>query len=381
MKTIFFFVSSILLLASCTKKTETPTPSTDTTYICNSTPVAKGSRTFGMDILNTPVGGTYGDNLTSLKSIGGSFQTLHLYWNQIEAAGSGATSGTFSDPYGALASLNALANSDNVKVTLRIHPVDIPGKFVPTDLMNTRFNDANLKNRAKAMLAYVFTKIDAANVTRLMIGNEIDGYNPGSDANFWLDYADFLFDLNAWLQTNHPTVKIGFVSTLGGVTDTTKILANSGSQRSIDVLNAWMGVVDMLGVTYYPLNTSFQMKLNSVVATDFQNLAAFTTKPIHIEEVGYASSATVLGSDDLQADFFCEIFKAWDTSSSKILSVAVLRMNNVTRASAESTAATYGFSGNENFIEYIRTLGVKSETGSAKPAFSTISSELQKRGF
>ncbi len=379
---LFFYFIVFIFANSCTNSSGTATTPADSTFTCQSTAVAKGSRTFGMDILDVPVGGSYTENLSTLKSIGGSFQTLHLYWSQIEAAGSGATSGTFSDPYGALAALNALAVSDNVKVSLRIHPVDVPGKFVPSDLMNTRFNNANLKTRFRAMLTYVFTKISAANVTKLVVGNEVDGYNPGTDTNFWFtDYPDFLLDVNAWLVANHPTIKLGFVTTLDGVTNATKILPSSGNQKSIDVFTGWMGVVDLLGVTYYPLSTTFQMKANSNVATDFQNLMAFTSKPIHIEEVGYASSTTVLGSENLQSEFFCEVMKAWDTNSTHIPSLAILRMNNITRTSSEGIATTYGLTGNENFIEYIRTLGIRSEAGVAKPSFSILSSELKKRNF
>lgn len=356
-----------------------PGTQTPSSYTCNSTPVAKGAREFGMDIVDVATGGAYTDNLASLKSIGGTFQTLHLYWSEIEAAGSGATSGTFTDPHGgALASMNAIANTQNVKVTLRIHPVDAPGKFVPSDLSGTRFNNANLKTRARAMIDYVFTRISPSNVNQIFLGNEIDGYNPGADTNFWTDYPDFLNDLNSHISTNY-SVDVGFITTLPGVTDSAKTLA--GGWNSVAVFTAWMSVVDILGVTYYPLSATFQMEPNSGVATDFQNLVNFTAKPIHVEEVGYSSSVATSGSDYLQSEFFCEVFKAWDAHSAKISSLAPLRMIDKTRAASEATAVTYGIPGNESFIEYIRTLGLKSNAAAAKPAFDLIASELQKRGF
>lgn len=380
------FTLIILLISalnfSCTKSSSGGSGGTQspTAYTCNSSPVAKGSRVFGMDILDVPTGGSYNDSLAALKSIGGTFQSLHLYWNQIEGAGSGTTSGTFTDPYGALAAMNAIAVSDGVKLTLRIHPVDLPGKYVPSDLSSTRFNSATLKTRARAMIDYVFTKVNKANVNQVFIGNEIDGYDPGSDTDFWLDYPDFLSDIRTHINTNY-SLPVGFVTTLVGVTDSTKTLPPAGAWNSVAVFTAWMSAVDTIGITYYPLTTTFQMKANSGVATDFQNLAAFTSKPIHIEEVGYSSSSTTAGSEYLQSEFFCEVFKAWDTHSTKIQSLAVLRMIDKTRADSESIATTYGVGGNENFIEYIRTLGLKSNTSVSKPAFTLIESELDKRGF
>lgn len=378
---IFAFLSVLLItLSNCTNKSSNP-PATTGPFTCVSTPVAKGSRQFGMDILDVPAVGSYNDSLANLKALGGQFQTLHLAWNQIEGAGSGTTSGAFTDPSNALASLNALAVSQGVKVTLRIHPVDLPGKYVPSDLTAMRFNHATMKTRAKAMLNYVFTKISPANVTHLILGNEIDGYNPGADTNFWNDYADFLFEMNVHMVNNFPAVKIGFVITTRGATDSTFILPSSGNQKAVDIFGAWMGTVDLLGVTYYPLSPSYTMKPNSEVATVFQKLVAFTTKPIHIEEVGFSSSSTSSGSESLQAEFFCEVLKSWDTYASKIPSLSVLRMVDKTRADSESVATTYGLTGNENFIEYIRTLGLRTSTNQAKESFTLLDTELEKRGF
>jgi hypothetical protein len=377
---IGFVISSIFNGCSSKKDTsENQTPNTG--LACQSSPVAKGTRQFGMDILDQPTVGSYADNFKALKGLGGQFQTLHVNWSDIEAAGSGTTSGAFSDPYNAFAALNALAVSDGIKVTLRIHPVDVPGKKLPSDLANTRFNSATLQTRAKAMIDYVFSRINPANVTHLVMGNEIDGYNPGSDVNFWLDYADFLFQMNVYLNNNYPMVPLGFVITMNGATDSTLILPSSGGQKAVDIFSAWTGTVDFLGITYYPLETTFKMKSNSLVAETFKTLVEFTSVPIHIEEVGYSSSTTNAGTEDLQSEFFCNIFKAWDLYSSRIPSLAILRMVDKTRSDAESVATTYGLSGNETFIEFIRTLGIKSSDGIAKSSFTMIQSELQKRGF
>lgn len=374
------FIISLLGLTfyfSCAKKQD---DATGGTFACQSTPVAKGLRQFGMDISDVASGSSYSNNLSTLQSLGGTFQTLHLNWNQIEASGSGALSGAFTDPYGgALASLNSIANSTGVKVTLRIHPVDIPGKSVPTDLSSARFNTANMKTRAKAMLDYVFTRISPSNVNQLLIGNEIDGYNPGADTNFWTDYPDFLNDVRTYINASY-SVKVGFVTTLYGVTDSSKTL-HAGGANSVSVFSAWMSVVDTIGVTYYPLDNSFQMRAASVVATDFQNLAAFTAKPIHIEEIGYASSAANSSSDYAQAEFFCEAFKAWDAHSTSITSLAILRMNDLSRASAETVATNYGLTGNEAFIEYIRSLGLRTNDAIEKNSVSVVRDELNKRGF
>jgi hypothetical protein len=392
--TAFLLSFSFIVGFGCAKtSSDTPAPSVpdstngggsvDTEFICNGPKVAKGGRQFGMDILDAPSVGSYYDNLSNLKAVGAQFQTLHLSWRDIESAGNGSASGVFSDPYNAMSTFNSLAISDGIKVTLRIHPVDVVGKLVPSDLSAVRFNSANMQTRARAMLDYVFTRISPANITRIVVGNEVDGFNPGADTNFWLDYAGFLYNLNIYLDANYPTVQIGFVATANAVTDPTKTLASSGGQRVVDVLGdgGWAAAVDFVGITYYPLNSSSQMKPNSSVAGLFNSLVSFTSKPIHIEEVGYSSSASTSGSEALQAEFFCEVFKAWDTHASRIPSLAVLRMIDKSRADAETVAADYQLPGNESFIEYIRTLGVRTHDNKAKQSYALIKSELEKRGF
>ncbi len=336
-----------------------------------------------MDILDVPSAGGYASNVAALKSLGGSFQTLHVNWNSIEGAGSGLLSGAFTDPFNAFAALNGYALSDGIKVTVRIHPVDAVGKFVPSDLATLRFNNPTLQARARAMIDYVFTRISPANVTSLVLGNEIDNYDPVGDPNFWLDYADFLYQMNAYVSATYPTVQVGYVITSRAATDSSHILKNSGGLRAIDVFrdSGWTGVVDFLGITYYPLDTTFQMKPNNLVAGMFQSLVNYTAKPIHIEEIGYSSAAATSGSEALQADFYREVFKAWDTHASRIPSLAALRMVDKTRLDAESVATAYGLTGNESFIEYIRTLGIKRNDANPKAAYTAIQSELQKRGF
>ena len=52
-----------------------------------------------------------------------------------------------------------------------------------------------------------------------------------------------------------------------------------------------------------------------------------------------------------------------------------------TRADAEGIATSYHLAGNENFIEYLRTLGLRTNANQAKASFSLVDNELAKRGF
>lgn len=338
----------------------------------------QGSRQFGMDILNQYSGGNYNTDLTSLKALGGTYQTLHLTWSSLEASGSGTTSGAFTDPGNALQTFNSIANADGVKLALTIRPIDATGKTVPSDLATTRFNTAAMKTRFKALLDYVMTRIPKTNLVSIMIGNEIDNYNASGDSNFWMDYGDFLSEVRTYANTNYAGLAIGFTATHDGVTNSSKTLAHGFN--SVSVMQTYANLVDAVGVTYYPMSASFVVHSPTTVSSDFQNMVNFTSKPIHVQEIGYPTASTNSSSDYSQAYFFCEALKAWDTHIARIPNMAALRLNDVSRSSAESLASPYGVA-TEGFIEYLRTLGLQTNTGIQKQSYSILKAQLSARGF
>lgn len=395
MKMVFALLNLVILI-SCSGGSSfesAPGPATGgganntTPYTCDSVPVAKGQRQFGMDILYEPSSGIYDQSLATLKTLGAQFQTFHLNWNDIEDGGSGSTSGAFSSVYTAyLDALNSTAVTTGIKITLRIHPVDVPGKVVPSDLAGVRFNNANMISRYTNMLNHVFQHLSPQNITRLVVGNEIDGFNPGSDTNFWLpDYVTFLEGIKDYLNSNvnYSGIKLGFVITYRGATDRSLLIPTFANTPAPDIFSGWLQStkIDFVGITYYPLNADFTAKSNTLVAGVFDSIASFTSKPIHIEEVGYPTSTSINGSEQNQAEFFCEVFKAWDKHALAIPSLAILRMMDTTLSRANETADTYGLTGNSNFIEYIRTLGLRNVDNQPKSSFSIIQDELKKRNF
>ena len=335
-------------------------------YKCEYTPVDKGSRRFGMDILN----GTYSSNLSQLQNLGGSFNTFPVEWTALEP-----TPNNLVDPGNALASFNSIANSTGVKLSLVIRPVDTTGKTVPSDLVNTRFNDSAMINRFIAVIDFVLTRVGQTNLVNIMVGNEINDYHPGTDTNFWADYGAFLYQLRLHVNSQYPGLKLGFVGTLYGFTDATKLTPDGLNAQT--VLTSIANAVEVVGVTYYPINPDFSVKSVSVVSTDIQNLVNIipSSASIHIQEAGYPTSATNNSSENLQSQFFCELLHAWDTHATRISQLAVLRMNDITRAEAVTMASNYG-SSSEAFIEYLRSLGVFQKQG-----FELLDEELGKRNF
>ena len=204
------------------------------------------------------------------------------------------------------------------------------------------------------------------------IGNEIDGYDTSDEPmSFWGDYGFFLQEITNYIHSIDPNVKVGFTSTFDG------LMLNSNRFKVL------LQNVDILGVTYYPLNPDFSVKNPNTPFTDFENLVnIFVSKPIYLQEVGYQSSDINNSSEKKQADFYCKLFKAWDLHKDKIKSLNILRLNDLSLQGAQEVARPYGIS-SDKFIEYLRTLGIRTYEGEGKnkPAFDIIKRNAVERGW
>lgn len=354
----------ILSLLSCTTEPNNPVDE----FSCEiQSPVLKGNRMIGLDLLNLTESNTFDQNIALASELGIEFIALHLNWTSIETSPN-----NFEDPFSALELLSQYAQNNNFKFSLTIRPIDIPGKTVPADLKNTRFSDAEMINRFKSLVDFIFSKVDPSILLNFQIGNEIDGYDTSNEpATFWDDYGIFLREITAYIHLINPSVKVGFTGTLDGLIEQSTLFLSL-------VQN-----VDILGVTYYPLNSDFSVREPNSVFTDFDNLVTiFGNTPIYIQEVGYPTSSLNNSSELKQAEFYSNLFKAWDLHSKEIKSVKILRLNDLSLQGAQESAEPYGITC-AKFVEYLRTLGIRTyeNEGTNKQAFNVIKMNLSERNW
>ena len=341
---------------------------TDQEFICEMTgAISKGDRKIGMDLLDLTESNSFDDNINLASQLGIEFIALHVAWTSIEAS-----SGNLSDPGDALSLLSNIASSNDLKFSLTLRPIDLSGKTVPADLNNARFNDTQMIDRFKVLIDFVFTRVDPSVLLNLQIGNEIDGYDTTSEPpTFWEDYGLFLKEITTYVHTNYPGVKLGYTGTLYGLLDRPALF------------NDLLENVDILGVTYYPLKSDFDVKDPAAVIDDIGLIVkAFPDASIYLQEVGYQTSVQNASSEAKQAEFYCNFFKAWDQHQHIIKSANIVRLNDLSEAGANESAGPYNIS-DIGFIEYLRTLGIRNYDGkgSNKQAFEIISSNLAERGW
>ncbi|TAK36594.1 MAG: T9SS type A sorting domain-containing protein [Saprospiraceae bacterium] len=262
---------------------------------------------------------------------------------------------------------------------LQLATVNTLFRVVPPDLVAVPWDAPLMINRFKILLDTVFAHLPHLQLDALNIGNESDAYF-GTDASQYAAYKNFLdavfpYAKQKYFELHGSPLKVGTTFTYEGLT---KFITAPLCQ----MVN---GSTDVISVTYYPLNPNFTVKAPGVVSGDFGKLVALypdTTKPIFFVECGYPSSPVCLSSETLQAAFFQNVFDAWDTYYDHVKYLSIFKLTDWSQETVDWLGTYYG-SNDPVFLEFLRTLGVRTYPGSgaAKLAYETILCELNARDW
>lgn len=305
-------------------------------------------------------------------------ESIHLSfsWSGIEP-----TAGSF-DPFyisNTLDIANIYFPAFNTKVELQLAPVNTVAKETPTDLLSTNFDDPNMISRFKTLLDTVFAHIPNLELSVLNIGNESDIYF-GIDNSQYTAYKTFLNEVipyakQLYFNLHGTDLKVGTTLTFHGLT----------APSTVDLCQNLNNGLDIVALTYYPLNGDFTVNSPSVVSEDFDNLVnvySDSSQPIYLVECGYPSSETCNSSVTLQAQFYQNIFNAWDTHADNIKYLTVFKSTDWSTDEVADLGVYYGIS-DVRFLEYLRTLGVREweNSGTNKLAYETILCALSDRNW
>ncbi len=306
-------------------------------------------------------------------------ESIHLFytWSSIEDS-----IGVFNSSYmdATLNALNLYYPATGTKVELQLAPINTSAKEVPKDLMSVAFDDQQMINRFKILLDTLFARIPDVTLSALNIGNEQDIFM-GIDSVQYQQYKVFLdsvfpYARQLYFNLHNEDLKLGTTFTHHGLTTLPMATYCWNVNTSCDIVTT----------TYYPLENDFTMKAPSVVESDFDAIVDFysdTTQPIYFAECGYASSPFCNSSDFQQAQFYTNVFSAWDKHYANIKYLTIFKSTDWSQAVVDELGVYYGFPNDTTFKEYLRTLGVRTFNGdgSNKLAYETILCELNDRSW
>ncbi|MEQ9064779.1 MAG: T9SS type A sorting domain-containing protein [Vicingaceae bacterium] len=269
--------------------------------------------------------------------------------------------------------------ANSMPIELQMATMNTAVKSTPIDLITTAFDNPAMIRQFKRALDTVFAHVPNLELSALNIGNESD-LVMGTDSNAYAAYKVFLDSViphakSLYFAIHGKELNVGTTFTHGGLTGQfRKNLCKMVNQGR-----------DIVSVTYYPLNPDFTMMLPSVVPSDFSDLVAIypdTSQPIYFVECGYSSSSLCNSSEAQQADFYSEVFKAWDSLRPNIPYISAFKTTDWSLTEVQELSQYYGIT-DTVFLEYLRTLGVRTWdlNGRNKLAFDRIQCLLKERNW
>jgi hypothetical protein len=206
-------------------------------------------------------------------------------------------------------------------------------------------------------------------VKAVYVGNEIDMYLQ-DNTDQWNKFAAFYQGAIAHIKdTWGQDIKTGTIGTMDGLVQESLVAEFSKLHQHSDVV----------AVTYYPMNDNFEVEGQEEISGDFDKLVElYGDKEIVLVECGYPTSSSNASSDDKQLEFVQAIFSAWDKHASKISHIDFTWLFDLSLAEANELNEFYMVPDNR-FVEYLRTLGFRTNDGQAKPAYDQLKVELENR--
>jgi Secretion system C-terminal sorting domain len=260
--------------------------------------------------------------------------------------------------------------ANNMPVDLTITPIHTNNLELPSDLVNTAFDNPVLINRFKTLLDSVRKHTPNLELSSLVIGSEHDVYL-GSNAQKWTQYTTFYNAVLTYAKTLWPGLNVATELTFNG------IISQSALTQALNTNS------DYIGISYYPLKNDFTVKPVTTIPTDFATLVGlFPSKPLVFYQYGYPSSPVCNSSETKQAQFIEQTFSSWDVYSGNIKKIDFTWIHDLDSALVAYYSTYYGLS-DPVFLEYLRTIGLRTWNGkgTSKAAFLELQCQAKQRGF
>lgn len=360
----FVFILILLSLMGASPQPVIDPPLSSAPYEVVGTPRPKGDRILGIDV-NMAEDNDYDKAFRLAKEAGMQVVPLSINWKDIETS-----PGKYEDPGDALKITNIYYPPTKTKIALYIRSVDTASKPVPADLLNIPFTDPVMAERYLKMLNWVFSQIPDVDIEFLSVADEMDLFW-GDQRKQYQEWGSFFKSVKPALKAKRPDLKVGFTITLYGLTRDLAQEFQHNNQES-----------DIVLVSYYP-NDDTGLQEPTVVSNDYDKLVAtYPSRVIYIEQTGYPTSGFLGSSEAKQREFIRETFRAWDKHADQIKYISFAWLHDLPQSALDFYTQYYGTS-DKNLMEFLRTLGFRTYTGSGedKESFRAIKAEAEARGW
>jgi hypothetical protein len=359
LKMLFFTV--LLLLFSCGDESTAPEEGYE--VIPAQSPQPSGDRLFGIGLSESEDGFSSSFNTGMLAGI--QIVELNIPWDSIEVS-----EGVYQDPMDGVFEAIGFFGYYDIEVMLSLAVVNTVHSTVPDYLQNSDWDSPEMIAAFNNLVDWVLAEIPSSvTIISISIGNEADLYL-SNDA--WEDYIQFVAATSDYIRSSYPGISLGVKNTV-----TNGVLG--GDLSHVQQVNQY---TDVVMLTYYPQNSSFQVLDPDIVHSHFQLIvSSFPGREIWLNEVGYQSGSEYCGSTQtMQAEFYHELFTAWDANRQNIKLVLINWLHDISSEQLAEMEEYYGIS-DPGFLEYLATLGLLYHDGTDKYAWLQLLEETGARGW
>jgi len=323
-------------------------------------PTPLGQRYFGINISESVEGFDASFAVAQQAEVG--VVEVVLTWEAIETA-----PGEYQDPEGVLSAI-AFYGYNDIEVLLTLAVVNTVKRTTPQWLDSLDYDDPELVSAFCEMSDWVLGQVPA-NVTLagISVGNEIDLVLTGSE---WEDYTAFYGQAADHIRQSSPGIVVGAKCTvMEGVL--------GGALTQVQQLNQ---DADVVMLNYYPQDGAFGVMAPSSVHGHFDAVtAAFPGREVWFTELGYQSGSEHCGSsEEKQAEFYHEMFAAWDDHADAMGMVLVNWLHDQSPEQIAEWQEYYG-SSDPGFVEFLSTLGLRNHDATDKYAWLQVLAEVDAR--
>lgn len=352
----------LFLIGATTLSCSLSAPSPTAVYIPPvGTVVPKGDRQLSIDI-TIASDGDFEKAFQMAKEIGIECIGLFQNWDMLEPSPH-----NYDGQWLQIA--DAYYPAQDVALDLTIAVIHTNQSTAPEDIRSKPLNDPEVIGRFKALLDFVFSQMPNTDFASLVIASEHDIYMGTDDAK-WDEFAAFYEEIVAYTHSQKPGLAVATEFTFGGLI--------GPMHEKAQAINTFS---DLIGVSYYPMADNGNVKDPATVGSDFDTLVAlYPEKPIAVYQIGYPSSQYLESSEERQALFIFEMFRAWDRHASRIQMMALTWMHDISPQAVEDFTQFYGLDG-KKFTEFLGTLGLRTYDGLDKPAYQRLIVEAKARGW
>ncbi len=294
-------------------------------------------------------GEEFGDAAEAAKALGAKASSLSVMWDEMET-----DPGRYSPQWDWPLIAGLFFPQLGLDFTLTFSVIDTVEDRRPDDLKDFAWDDPQVIARFTAHADEVLLRLRYLNIIAVSVGNEVDVHLTGDEDA--AAYARFLAAARAHILTKRPGIPVGTKLTFVGLT---------GAPARWQPV---MGISDAVFATYYPLGPGFTIRPASDVTGDIGSLLAIAgEKPLWLMEAGYPSEGCG-ASEQGQREFAAGLSDAAREHGDRIALISWTFFTDLPEEDVDRLSAYYGMAGDDCFGRYLRTLGLRRQDGTAKPA-------------